>query len=186
MEGRGPATRAGLEAPYPHPRCGTAHQTRGSLRSLRGGVPEGSARGHWGDTWALGIFGELWGLRLGALGICGPAGLRRITGGESGVPGPQGADRVLLGHLGESGYFSMFGEESGNWSYRGAVRDLQSYSQGVRRCPGILGLNSCPGISWVQFWVHGHTRDGRGSREMRGGVGDFQNYRGSGLGSPGS
>ena len=58
----------------------------------------------------------------------------------------------------------------------GGPSETSRYSQGVRRCPGVLGLNSSPAISWEQAGVHGHSRDSRGSREVKGTVGDLRDY----------
>ena len=40
----------------------------------------------------------------------------------------------------------------------------------------MLELNSSPAISWEQAGVHGHSRDSRGSREVKGTVGDLRDY----------
>ena len=37
---------------------------------------------------------------------------------------------------------------------RGGPSETSRYSQGVRRCPGVLELNSSPAISWEQAGVH--------------------------------
>ena len=93
------------------------------------------------------------------------------------MPGPQGADRVLLGHLGESRSFWILGGRVWNLGLcRGGPSETSRYSQGVRRCPGVLELNSSPAISWEQAGVHGHSRDSRGSREVKGTVGDLRDY----------